>query len=524
MGDVLDGNPMLMSDPDVRRWNNMLQQGGEEAMKVYYEMVRRAGSSDNPLPDVITNKKFIRSVWERQTAAAEKYNEPGKFTAFHGYEWSSTQNGNNLHRVVVYRGDKEKADQMLPLPADKVFHPESLWEWMASYEEKTGGSVLAIPHNGNLSNGRMFPLVNPYDGEPITKEYAEARARWEPLYEVTQQKGDGEAHPFLSPDDEFADFERWDFGNLGGAEQKTDSMFEFEYARPALKNGLRVEDDLGANPFKFGLLGGSDSHTSLVIDTEDNYFGKLPEVEPSAKRADETFVDFGEGRPKIKGWQLLASGYAAVWASENTREAIWDAMARREVYATTGDRMVVRFFGGWDYQETDTHTRNPAVVGYSKGVPMGGDLYKAPKGKSPTFLVAAMKDPYGANLDRIQIVKGWLDDKGNTQEKVYDVVWGDADKRQPNKNGKVPPVGNTVDVANATWTNTIGDSELVGVWEDPDFDPDLKAFYYVRVITIPTPRWTAYDAKHFNVEMPKEVPMVATERAYTSPIWYNPVR
>jgi hypothetical protein len=413
------------------------------------------------------------------------------------------------------------ARQMLPYTTSASFNPEDLWKWMETYEQKTGGDVLALAHNGNLSNGIMFPVeVNPATGKPLDADYARNRIKWEPLYEITQIKGDGETHPFLSPNDEFADYENWDKGNLNLSVVKEDNMLQYEYSREALKNGLKLESTLGVNPYKFGVVGSTDSHTSLATAEEDNFFGKHSGNEPSPHRAEGIVGEF-EGR-KIFDWELVASGYAAVWATENTREALFDAMARKEVYATTGPRILVRFFGGWDFTAEDAKNRLPAEVGYAKGVPMGGDLYKAPQGKSPTFLVGALKDPYGGNLDRIQIVKGWLDKDGNTHEKVYDVVWSDMDKRKANKKGLIPSVGNTVDVENATWTNSIGRAELITSWKDPDFDPSLRAFYYARVIEIPTPRWTAYDAKRFGVKMPKESEMTTTERAYTSPIWYNP--
>ncbi|TJV18541.1 MAG: DUF3604 domain-containing protein [Mesorhizobium sp.] len=389
---------------------------------------------------------------------------------------------------------------------------------MAAYEEKTGGDVLAIAHNGNLSNGRMFPIIEPGVDKPIDREYAETRAKWERLYEATQIKGDGETHPFLSPNDEFASFERWDKGNLDLTVVKTPDMLEFEYARSALKNGLKLEQELGVNPYKFGMVGSTDAHTGLAAVEEDNFFGKTSSSEPGPARATHPFVK--TEKATIMGWEQTASGYAAVWATENTREAIFDAMARRETYATTGSRMLVRLFGGFDFVAADANTRSPAFIGYTKGVPMGGDLTAAPKGKAPTFLVAALKDPIGANLDRYQIVKGWLDAAGKVQEKVYDVAW--SGDRNPGADGKVPAVGSTVDVADAIWTNTIGAPELVAVWVDPEFDPAQRAFYYGRVLEIPTPRWTAYDAKYFGVKMPPEATMEMQERAYTSPIWYTP--
>jgi len=302
------------------------------------------------------------------------------------------------------------------------------------------------------------------------------------------------------------------------SESEKKSMLAGEYARSGLKRGLELEQKFGANPYKFGLIGSTDSHTSLATAAEENFFGKHSGKEPTADRWNHPIFDFNG--VKIMGWQQAASGYAAVWASENTREALFDAMQRKETYATTGSRMTVRFFGGWDFVAEDANGRLPADVGYRKGVPMGGDLSHAPHGKAPSFLVAAMKDPYNGNLDRIQIIKGWLDAKGNSLEKVYDVVW--SGNREPDSNGKVPPVGNTVDVENATWSNTIGAPELIAVWTDPDFDPEQSAFYYSRVIEIPTPRWTAYDARRFGVQMSDEVPMTTQERAYTSPIWYTP--
>lgn len=516
MNEIAKGNPQLMTDPKCKEWHDAIAQGGETGMKAAYDIV--LALSSGKIPPVMLDPKVTRSLWERQTAVMEKYNEPGRFTALIGYEWTSNNTGNNLHRNVIYRDGKAKADQALPFTTVESENPEDLWKWMQAYEEKTGGSLLAIPHNGNLSNGLMF-AVETFKGAPLTREWAAARAKWEPLYETTQIKGDGESHPSLSPSDEFAGYETWDKGNLILLPKKP-GMLQYEYTRQALKNGLKIEQQLGINPFKFGLVGSTDSHTSLATAEEENFFGKHSGVEPNPHRYEHVVMNF-EGR-KLMSWEMAASGYAGIWATENTREALWDAMKRKEVYATTGPRMIVRFFGGWDFAAKDAANRLPAEVGYAKGVPMGGDLRQAPAGKAPTFLVAALKDPLSGNLDRIQIIKGWLDAKGETQEKVYDVVWGNAATRKPGANGKLPAVGNTVDVKEATWTNTIGDPELITVWKDPAFDPSLKAFYYVRVLEIPTPRWTAYEAKRFNIQMPKEVPMVTQERAYTSPIWYSP--
>ncbi len=515
-GEIRKSNPLLLADPTVKRWHDMLQQGGETAFKAALEVVGSLGESK--IPAVMRDPRISRPIWQLYCATSDRYNDPGRFTAFIGYEWTSNNSGNNLHRVVIYRDAAEKASRTLPLSALDSENPADLWQALTAYEEATGGQVLAIAHNGNLSNGRMFALED-FRDRRLTREYAETRARWEPLYEATQIKGDGESHPFLSPNDEFAGYEKWDKGNLTLSEAKKSEMLQYEYAREGLKTGLALEEKLGTNPYKFGLIGSTDSHTALATAEEDNFFGKHGGKEPSAHRWSKAVMDFGPGR-QILGWEQAASGYAAVWAIENTREALFDAMQRRETYATTGPRMLVRFFGGFDFAAAAAHSRMPAQAGYTKGVPMGGDLRAAPKGKSPTFLVAALKDPIGANLDRIQVIKGWLDAKGQTHEQVYDVVW--SGERKPGADGKLPPIGDTVDVANATWTNTIGAPELITVWRDPDFDSKQRAFYYARVLEIPTPRWTAYDAKYFGVAMSSEIPMTTIERAYTSPIWYTP--
>jgi hypothetical protein len=433
-----------------------------------------------------------------------------------GYEYTSNYKSNNLHRVVIYRDSEERVRELLPFSALDSENPEDLWKSLQAYEAETGGQVLAIPHNGNMSGGMMFALST-FAGEPLTEAWAKERARWEPLYEITQMKGDGEAHPMLSPNDEFADYETWDKMTIGGLPNSPENI-PFEYARSALKNGLELEAKLGTNPFKFGFIGSTDSHTALAAVEEDNFFGKHSGVEPSAERMTSPVAKVRD--QVVLGWEMSASGYAGVWATENTREALWDALKRKEVYATTGPRIIVRFFGGWDFVEQDAHTRRPAQAGYAKGVPMGGDLTNAPKGKVPTFLVAALKDPIGGNLDRYQIVKGWMDAEGELHEKVYDVAW--SGDRKPGKDGKLPAVGNTVDEKEATWTNTIGANELIAVWKDPDFNPEQPAFYYGRVIEIPTPRWTAYDTKHYGLQPPPEAPMTTQERAYTSPIWYTP--
>ena len=511
---IRDSNPELLKNEWGKKWHDMFKAGQDEAYKAAIEIVNTMAVGD----EKIKNEKLTRSVWELITESADKFNDPGKFTAFIGYEYTSMPNGgNNLHRVVIFKDDAKKANQVLPFSAFDSENPEDLWGYLDGYEKKTGGHILAIAHNGNVSNGLMFSDKT-FEGKPLSQAYAETRSRWEPLYEVTQMKGDGEAHPYLSPDDEFADYETWDKGNLLGNAPKEKSMLKHEYGRSALKLGLKFEDQLGVNPFKFGLIGSTDAHTSLATSEENNQWGKLTLKEPNDHRAETPIIEAPTPELTTWGYEQAASGYAAIWAKENTRASLFEAMQRRETYATTGPRMTVRFFGGWDYVSDDVHRPNFADIGYAKGVPMGGDLSNAPEGKSPRFIVAASKDPDGANLDRVQVIKGWLDSEGKTQEKVYDVAL--ADGRKPGASAK--SIGSTVDVENATYTNTIGDSELSTVWTDPKFDPKERAFYYVRVIEIPTPRWTAYDKKFFKNEMPEKAKMVGQERAYTSPIWYTP--
>jgi hypothetical protein len=521
--DLLAGKPSVLADPTGKKWYDMIQsgKGAEAAMDIITSFSQ--GTYPKALMYLPGTAPY-RSAWSETIKAAEEANSPGRFTAFIGYEWTSNTGGINLHRNVIFRDNGAKASQIEPYTTQKPLgsdNPRDLWKWMQAYEQKTGGKVLAIAHNGNLSNGRMFPLIESFTGKPVDRPYAETRAKWERLYEATQIKGDGEAHPFLSPNDEFAGYETWDKGNLDLSVPKDKSMLEFEYARSGLKNGLKLEKELGVNPYKFGMVGSTDSHTGLATADEDNFFGKTSAHEPNPERVTHPFIK-GPSGAVIMGWEMTASGYAGIWATENTREALWDAMQRKETYATTGPRLTVRFFGGFEFQTKDAYNRLPARIGYTKGVPMGGDLKTAPKGKSPTFLVAALKDPIGANLDRYQIVKGWLDKDGKLHEKVYDVAWSGARKPDP-KTGKLRAVGNTVDVANASWTNTIGAPELIAVWKDPAFDPAQPAFYYGRVIEIPTPRWTAYDAKYYGLKnLDPKIPMTTQERAYTSPIWYTP--
>lgn len=515
---ILDGDAELMKVPMIKKWHDGMTSGDPKlAMETKNDMIHQ--QSNNNLPKELTDEKFSRSVWEKNTAIMDKYNQPGKFTAFIGYEWTSNYNGgNNLHRNIIYRGNGEEARKVIPENTIVSADPESLWKWMQAYEDKTGGKILAIPHNGNASNGLMFSLTT-LAGKPISKEYAEARNKWERLFEVTQYKGTSEAHPSISPGDEFANFEIWDKGNLGIQILKKPEMLKTEYVREALKDGLKLEQLLGVNPFKYGLVGGTDTHTGLTAPEESNTWGKFKVLEPGKDRWNETSAH--NGNVVIKGWEYSGSGWTGVWATSNTREALWDAMQRRETYATTGPRISVRFFGGYDFTDDDVNAPNMAERGYSKGVPMGGDL-PAVAGKKPSFMIVALKDAIGVNLDRVQVIKGWIDAKGNKQEKIFNVAWGDADTRKPDTNGNIPPVGNTVNLETCTTENSIGDAELKTVWTDPEFDAALSAVYYVRVLEIPSPRWTAYDAMRYKVKMDKNVPMVIQERCYTSPIWYTP--
>ena len=519
---LLGGEASYLADPQGRRWYDMVQTGGETAVNAALEII--AAFSSRKFPPALASlpgTPTFRSAWELAIDAAEIANNPGTFTSFIGYEWTSNTNGANLHRVVIYRDGGDIARQSEPYTTLKPAgsdNPVDLWQELQSVHDRTGADLIAIAHNGNLSNGIMFPLVDSFSGKNLDGNYARTRMKWEPLYEITQIKGDGEAHPFLSPNDEFADYETWDKGNLTLTEAKKDSMLQYEYGRSGLKLGLQLEQKLGVNPYQFGFIGSTDSHTALATAAEENFFGKHSGTEPGPKRMSHPVGCFKENC--IFGWQQAASGLAAVWATENTRGSIFDAMQGRETYATTGSRMLVRFFGGWQFVAADALTRTPGEVGYTKGVPMGSTLPRGPQGASPSFLVGAMKDPNSGNLDRIQIVKGWLDSAGKPREKVYDVVW--AGDRTPDANGKLPPVGNTVDVASATWSNTIGTPELITVWQDPDFDRQQRAFYYARVLEIPTPRWTSYEAQRFQVKAPKESPVVQQDRAYTSAIWYTP--
>jgi hypothetical protein len=511
-------DPVLLADPWGKWVHERFNAGPEGRMEAFANIIEYGTTGRNPM----SSNDAARSIWVDFVEKAETYNAPGRFTAMTGFEWSSTPKGDNLHRCVIFRDGAGKTSRTMPYGVFDSEDPQDLWRYMAGYEKKIGGRVLAIPHNGNLSNGLMFSDKT-LGGKPLTRDYAETRIRWEPLIEVAQVKGDGEAHPLLSTEDEFADYETWDTSNLGGSAPKTDDMFQYEYARSALKLGLKLGEQLGVNPYKFGLSAASDTHTGLSTTREENFFGKYKHTEPSANRHNGEVIPAEDPSLRILTSQESASGLVAVWARENTRGEIFDSMRRKEVFATTGTRIRIRLFAGWDFEPDEVSRPDFVAQGYRRGVPMGGDLTDAPKGGAPRFMIRVLRDPDGANLDRVQVIKGWLDDDGETHERIFDVAVSDG--REISADGRAKdPVGNTVDVDKATYTNTIGDSLFDAHWMDPDFDPTQSAFYYVRVLEIPTPRWTTYDAVFFDIDRPDNVPATIQDRAYTSPIWYEPLR
>ena len=514
---IQTSDPLLLSDSWGKRIYDLFNSGQEGRMQAFAEIIE-IGSVTMVNP--FSSDKAARGIWQDFVEIADSYNEPGRFTAMTGFEWTSTPKGDNLHRVVILADGTDKTSQTMPYSTFDSQDPEDLWKYLANYEKETGGRAMAIPHNCNLSNGLMFNGKT-FKGKKITRDYAERRARWEPLFEMTQIKGDEEAHPSLSMEDEFADFESWDVANLSGTAPKEDWMLQYEYARPALKLGLKLGKELGVNPYKFGMIGASDTHTALATTREENYFGKYQQTEPSPDRHNKEVIPADDPALRIMTSQEQAGSLMAVWARDNTRRDIFDSMQRKEVYATTGTRIRVRVFAGWDFEADEVSRHDFVAEGYKRGVPMGGDLSKAPKDKAPSFMVRALRDPDGANLDRVQIIKGWIDADGKTHERIYDIaVSGD---RTIGDDGRArEPVGSSVNIENATYTNTIGAQALSGYWQDPDFDPAEDAFYYVRVIEIPKPRWTTYDAAFFKIPLPQEVPAAIQDRAYTSPIWYTP--
>lgn len=505
-----------LADPRLRRWRDMMHESLKQSALATRELITAFRTGDIPA-DLVRPERVAaatRRVWDNQVSLVERYNEPGRFTALHGFEFTLDRDGDSLHRNVIFRDDASRASKVLPFPADGAKGPEDLWSYMEAYERNTGGRALAIPHNPNLSNGLFFQMTGP-GGGPMTAEEARRRAAREPLVEVTQYKGDSESHPLLSRNDEFASFgdAGWDAGNASLSRLKKPEMLKGEYIREVLKRGLAIQQRTGANPYAFGMIGSTDSHTGLSTVSEDEFMGKMVSDEPNPDRMTRP-VNPGVAQARL-GWQYLAGGLAAVWATSNTREAIFDAMLRREVYATTGPRITVRLFAGRSFP-ADVFKRDWIRIGYKRGIPMGGDLGATTS--SPQFIVQAMKDPMGANLDRIQIVKGWVDASGETHEKVFDVAWSEPARRKMVK-GRLTPVGDTVDVTTASYTNSIGAPELRKLWEDPEWRRGQRAFYYARVIEIPTPRWTAFDAVRFKVKPPEGASLKDQERAYTSPIW-----
>ncbi|MFK8050276.1 MAG: DUF3604 domain-containing protein [Halioglobus sp.] len=453
------------------------------------------------------------TAWHEIVDAAERHNSPGKFTTFIGWEWSSIPTGANLHRIVFTPDSGVRAKQFVPYGSDQSQYPEDLWTWLEETSDRTGSRFIAMPHNSNISKGYMYADTT-LKGVAITQEYARRRMQWEPVSEITQIKGDSETHPTVSPDDEFADFETYTHyiqqGHMDYVPKAAD------YARSALRLGLALEQKIGVNPYQFGMIGSTDSHSGLSSAEEDNFWGKFArDSTPETKRSSERI-----GGGEVTGWNMSASGLAAVWARDNTRDEIFAAFQRKEVYATTGTRLRVQVFGGWDFSESSVESTDFANIGYSQGVPMGGNLNRVGGSQSPQMLIRAMKDPNGANLDRVQVVKGWVDSSGIQHEKVYNVAW--SGDRQLNFDGKLPSVGNTVDLSTGHYENSIGAEELSIRWTDPDFDADQAAFYYVRVLEIPTPRHSLYDALALNADIPEEGPATLQERAYTSPIWFNP--
>ena len=489
------------------RWAKYME--ADQFQKARDEFV--ANSSSDPSTDAVLPDSAVLALWQASAKLADRYNKPGEFTTLIGYEWTSMIDGNNFHRVVLFGDDAKTAGSLAPFSAMDSRDVEDLWAFLSKYEATTGGRAMAIPHNSNLSNGRMFPALG---SEKMSESYARQSARWEPLFEATQVKGDAETHPLLSPDDPFADFETWDAGNILATEEKTPDMLVTEYARSLLGVGIATHDSLGVNPYQFGLIGSTDSHTALSTADAGNYFGKFADSEPSVDRT--SLMMAGRWSNAI----LSSSGYVAVWAEDNTREALFDALQRREVYASTGPRITLRLFAGWGFTGEELYDADFAAQGYRAGVPMGGQLNgSCEETGQVSILVRASRDPMGANLDRIQIVKGWMD-QGEHRERVYDVALSDG--RKVGEAGQVLEVGNTVDIQSAAYANTIGAAELGTVWTDRDFDPEQQAFYYARVLEIPTPRWTTHDAAAFGIPPPDNVPGSLQQRVYSSPVWYEP--
>jgi hypothetical protein len=505
-------DPQLANTVSGKRLRQMVEEG--KGQEVFLEFVG-AINKGQPYRDLDT-PHIRRSAWGELVAAAERHNKPGEFTSFIGWEWTSTPGGKNLHRVIFMPQGGEVARRFVPFSAFDSDKPEDLWAWLERTSHDAGATFVAIPHNSNISGGLMFDERDS-SGRPITADYARRRMTWEPVVEMTQIKGDSETHPILSATDEFADFEPFTHAidaETIGEEGDTVAVAPGSYVRSAWKRGLAIETRVGVNPFKFGVIGSTDSHTGMSSAEEDNFHGKTA-FDSTPENVFGKYLDV-----ERFGVNMSAAGLAGVWAEENTRDSIFAAFQRKEVYATTGPRIRLRFFGGWGFPAGAADAPDPSAVGYGQGVPMGGDLTHAPPDKSVSFLVHAAMDPAGARLDRIQIVKGWLDRSDVAHEKIVDVALSDGRVIRPD--GTAPHVGNTVDVATARYTNSIGATQLSAVWTDPDFDPQLRAFYYARVLEIPTPRHTLYDAVALGIDHPENRPPTIQERAYSSPIWYTP--
>jgi len=447
--------------------------------------------------------------WQRQIDAAEKYYKPGSFTTFAAYEWSSMPGGANLHRNVIFRGPKFPDKPFSSLDSE---HPEDLWAYL-DHNRSIGIDALDIPHNSNASDGLMFDYKDSA-GKPLTREYAETRMRNEPIAEVAQAKGTSETRPDLSPEDEFANFQLWNHLLASNKVSKIDGS----YLRQAYARGQEIESRIGVNPFKYGLIGATDFHSGISATEENNYPGGHGTIDSQAdpKKLFATGDSMTGEAPTV----ITAGALTGVWAEQNTRESIFDALRRKETFATSGIRLKVRLFAGWNYAPDLLNKAGWVADAYAGGVPMGADLPANTSAKAPNFIVDAVKDPDSGNLDRIQIVKVWFKD-GKSKEKVFDVVWA-GDRKPDPKTGKLPAIGSTVDAATATYTNTIGATELSTVWADPEFDPQAAATYYARVLEIPTPRWTTYLAVRNKLPLPTNVPAAIQERAWTSPVFYHP--
>ena len=454
--------------------------------------------------------EMLRSNWREAVKVINRYNDPGKFTTLIAFEWTSIPGGRNMHRNVFFRDDEGPA---VPYSSFDSIYPQDLWTYQ-EIQRNIGHDNLAISHNGNVSDGWMY---SPYKflGEFMDARYANRRMLNEPLTEIIQTKGSSEVHPLMSPKDEFADFEI--FPNLINVGDP--SQIKHGYIRAALTDGLMFKRTLGVNPFKFGIVAGADSHSGYSNNEEFNFHGSHGALEDSPKKRLNPAPDASGDMPS----RLGSAGATAIWAEENTRASLFDAMKRKETYGTSGTLIRLRFFGGWEYSHDLVEDKNFVQKAYAGGVPMGGDLPSKPgSAKAPTFAIWALKDPESGSLDRIQVIKGYLGGRfDNQEEAIYDVALSDGRQVDP-KTGKAPPVGNTVDLKKATYTNDIGDSQLSAVWTDPDFDPSQPAVYYVRVLEIPTPRWSTYDSVRSGLPVPDGIPATLQERAWSSPIWYTP--